>query len=187
MFRLVFPIAALLVATLYNVVDAQVPGTNLRPRDGDGPRGRGGPGGPRGGPFGRPGVPRGNFTIVPLDCSPDSTTTDPECPADKDGNPKIWVCREGFDRETGEEITYSTCASPQRGPSTDDCGCCTQPCPQPCECGCDLRTENDNLGVLVIEQDGEETESHCMPPKLAFRKVTRNDHYSCDTSCTTVP
>ena len=185
MFRLAFFTVALLVAILHNAVDARFPGMNLRPRGGDGARGRGGPGGPRRGPCGRPGFPRGNFTIVPLDCNPE--TTDPECPADKDGNPGVWVCREGFDRETGEEITYSTCANPQRGRSTDECGCCTQPCPQPCECGCDLQTENDNLGVLVIEQEGEETESHCMHPKRAFRKVTRSDHYTCDTSCTTLP
>jgi hypothetical protein len=142
-----------------------------------GPRGDRAGGRPGGGPRGRP----GDVTIVNLDCT--AVPDEPECPQGRNGEQLAWVCREGFDRETGEEKTFSTCVNPDRGHSTDSCGCCEDSCPQSCECVCDLLQEGDGLGVFVFEQDGDETEEHCMDPMRAFRKVTHSDRYTCNTAC----
>jgi hypothetical protein len=170
-------------STILNVADAEFGGFGR-------PRGQGGgrPGGQDGGRAGgRPGCgprgPPGNFTIVDLNCT--AVPDEPECPQGRNGEQLAWVCREGFDRETGEEKPFSTCVNPDLGHSTDSCGCCEDLCPQPCECICDLLEEGDGLGVSVIEQDGDETETdeHCMDPMRAFRKVTHSDRYTCNTTC----
>jgi hypothetical protein len=142
-------------------------------------RGQGG-GRPAGG---RPGSglrgPPGIFTIVDLNNHCEADLVFEGCPESGSGEtPLAWVCREGFDRETGEKKHFSTCVHQPLGHSTDSCGCCggeDTSCPQPCKCSCD-----DGEGVFVIEQDGDDAgEERCMDPMRAFRKVTRSDRYSC--------
>jgi hypothetical protein len=133
---------------------------------------------PEGPPGFGPHGPPGNFTHVDLNCT--AVPDEPECPQGRNGEQFAWVCREGFDRETGEEKTFSTCVNPDHGHSTDSCGCCEDTCPEPCECICDLFEEGDGLGVSVTE-DGDETEEHCMDPMHAFHE--HSDGYTCNTDC----
>ena len=126
------------------------------------------------------GPPRGNVT---LNCT--AVASQPACPAGRNGTIEegTWVCRQGFDRRSGTQMSFSTCVSPTHGLNTDVCGCCNATCPQPCLCTCDLIQAGDGLGVVVI--DSMDMEEVCMPPGRAFHLTTRSDDFSCKTECGT--
>lgn len=176
------------LALIQNVADAQFRNGGRPTAGGDRPTtGRGRPiiGGGRGRPGSRPGGnrPGRNVTVVDLGC--EVLATDPVCPDDRNGEPGLWVCRQGFDRRTRNMTEFSTCTSANRTLSTDECGCCEPDgCPQLCQCACDLMETGD--GVLVKGENSRTgtTMTRCMDPSRALRKITRaSERYSCDTSC----
>jgi hypothetical protein len=91
----------------------------------------------------------------------------------------IFVCRTSTNPRTQEVTTFSMCIPKDKGIVGDDCGCCDDVCPEPCECPCTLMDRSGRnpkvdangdaiAGALVTTiNDGTEDDEVSCVPKLA--------------------
>ena len=119
-----------------------------------------GGGGGRGGPYGGGGGGGGrNSTVAFISTVCDGVTpTTCELPPRRGGGggssnatvtptSGIFVCRTHTNPNNLEVNTFSTCIPEDKGIVGDECGCCDDVCPEPCECPCDLLDRDGNPKV----------------------------------------
>ena len=153
-------------------------------------RGGGRPGGPGGSGQGHPGGlfdgPEGDrpdfFNITCTEQQEDSSCELPR--GDEEG---VFVCRTRTHRVTGENNTVPVCIPTDKAIEGDECGCCDEACPEPCEtCSCDLPWTDHEGGIkegVEVMVDGMD-EALCVPKFASMMMVARSEGgVTCNTEC----
>jgi hypothetical protein len=99
-----------------------------------------------------------------------------ELPRDEDEQ-GVFVCR-----SRGERGDVPVCIPTDRAVTGDECGCCDQECPVPCDaCPCDLPF-SDKEGVEVLVPDSDVP--ICVPKFASARMVYRSEGMvTCNEAC----
>ena len=95
----------------------------------------------------------------------------------------IFVCRTRTNPNTQEVDAFSMCIPEDKGIAGDECGCCDDVCPEPCECPCDIVDGDGNpkvdangdaiLGALVTIEGMDDDK--CVPASASAYMVERSN------------
>ena len=101
-----------------------------------------------------------------------------------------FVCRTRYDFTIKKDVTFATCIPTNHSVQGDSCGCCGQPCPQPCsQCPCNI-TSRSYYGHLVGGEGAEVLIANypsaiCVPKLVSMSLVaTSGGKVTCNTACT---
>jgi hypothetical protein len=143
---------------------------------------QGGPSDPgQGGPFGRPGEPfdgpeSGSPNFFNITCTEQQEDMSCELPrGDEEG---VFVRRTRTHPTTGETNTVPKCIPIDKATEGDECGCCGEACPEPCEtCSCELPFPDHEgeimEGVEVLVEGMQE--ALCVPKFACMMIVARSE------------
>ncbi|KAL3933449.1 MAG: hypothetical protein SGBAC_010395 [Bacillariaceae sp.] len=131
-------------------------------------------GGRRGDKLGR--GPFANATYVDITCDAEFAC-DPRGPEEAG----FYVCR-SWTTSDGEEKSRAKCIAADRSiEGVDECGCCGEECPVPCDT-CPCTTTRGSAGAYVLDED--EVDPICVPLHSAMKLTYKKDEFSCLEDCT---
>ena len=99
----------------------------------------------------------------------------------------LFVCRTRTNPVTNQTNTVPICIPTDRSIAGDECGCCDEDCPEPCDtCGCELPfpdrdgVTRQGVEVLVAGMD----EPMCVPAFASMMMVARSEgRVTCNAEC----
>ena len=100
-----------------------------------------------------------------------------------------WACRSTYHPITGMLKSTTVCLDPMESFISDDCGCCDEECPAPCECPCEVEHGDDTADhvlvelTIVDEDDGETVVQKCIPKIFSASLIASEDAATCVTTC----